>query len=49
METSGQLHVPATLALGIEHPVTSGQETVWVPEPVSAPAGNRTPVVQPVA
>jgi hypothetical protein len=58
MEVSGQLHTPAALLLGKEHPVPIGYEAGCAPEPVwtlwsreksLAPAGNRTPAFQPVA
>jgi len=60
MEMSGQPHALATLSLGKKPPVLIGQEPGWAPEPVldmvakrkspfPEPAGNWTPVVQPVA
>jgi hypothetical protein len=58
MGVSGQRHAPAALLpLGKGPAVPIGQEAGWAPEPVwtqrleeksFAPAGNRTPVVQPV-
>jgi hypothetical protein len=58
MGVSGQCHAPAALLPpGKGPPVPIGQEAGWAPEPVwtqrlqeksFAPAGNRTPVVQPV-
>jgi hypothetical protein len=58
MEVSGQLHAPAALPPGKEPLVPIRYEAGWAPEPFwtrwfkekfSAPAGNRTPIVQPVA
>jgi len=59
MEVSGQLHAPAALPPGQETTVPIWQEVVWASDPVwprwwekfpiMAPAGNWTPVVQPVA
>jgi hypothetical protein len=58
MEVSGQLHAPAALPPGKKPLVPIGQEAGWAPEPFwtrwfrekfQAPAGNRTPIVQPVA
>jgi hypothetical protein len=33
MEVSGQTHAQATLSLGKEPPVPTGEEAGWVPEP----------------
>jgi hypothetical protein len=58
MEVSGQLHAPAAFPPGKEPLVPSGEEAGWAPEPFwtrwfrekfPAPAGNRTPIVQPSA
>jgi hypothetical protein len=58
MEVSGRLHTPAILLPGKEPLVPTGQEVRWAPEPFwtrwwrekfPAPAGNRTPIVQPIA
>jgi hypothetical protein len=58
MEVSRQLHTPATLPPGKEHPVPIAQEAGWAPDPVwtlwrrenfPTPVGNRTPIVQPVS
>jgi len=53
---SVQIHAPAALFPAIEPLIPIGQEAGWAPEPVwkrwqrvPASAGNRTPVVQPVA
>jgi hypothetical protein len=58
MGVSGQHHAPAAFyRRGKKPPVPIVQEAGWAPEPVwtqrleeksFAPAGNRTPVVQPV-
>jgi hypothetical protein len=57
MEVNGQLHAPAALSLE-ESPVPTGQEAEWASGPVwmlwrreksSAPTGNRTLDVQPLA
>jgi hypothetical protein len=57
MEVIGQLHTPAAVPPGKEHPVAIRYEVGWAPEPVwtlwsgegSARNGNRTQGVQPVA
>jgi len=60
MELSGQRHAPGALPPGKDPPVSIVQESRWAPEPVwtqvrvyispfTAPAENRTTVVQTVA
>jgi hypothetical protein len=58
MEVCSELDAMAALCTGEQHPVSIGQGAKWVPEPdltlwnreeFVAPAGNRTPIVQPVA
>jgi hypothetical protein len=57
MEMNGQLHVPAALPPGKQSLVPNVYEIWWASEPVwmlwrrekvIAPAGNRTPTIQPV-
>jgi hypothetical protein len=57
MEVNSQFHVPATLPPSKNFPVLIELEAEWIPEPVwtlwsreksLAPAGTRTPAVQPV-
>jgi hypothetical protein len=54
MEVSGQLHAPAVLTPGKEHPVPIGEEAEWAPEPVwtrcriekpPSPGRIRTPII----
>jgi hypothetical protein len=59
MEVSGQLHAPATLLHDKEPPGThwirgwvdpsGGLDAMAMKKKIPAPAGNRTPVVQPAA
>jgi hypothetical protein len=58
MDVSGQLHAPDTLPPRKEPLLPIGQEAGWAQEPVwmrwwrekfPAPAGARTPTIQPVA
>jgi hypothetical protein len=56
MEVSGQLHAPAALPPGKDHPVPIWWKAGWAPEPIwtqqwrrekfPAHAGTRTPIVQ---
>jgi hypothetical protein len=58
MEVSVQLHAPAALATGKEHPVPIGKEAGWALEPVwtlwnreqsLASAGDQTAAIHPAA
>jgi hypothetical protein len=57
METTGQLHAPATLLPRKEHPVPIGYDAGQAPEQVwmlwsinnLTPTGNQTSAIQPVA